>query len=31
MRDVTFASTNQNKYREVQSILSTHGVAVDFA
>jgi len=31
LRDVTFASTNQNKYREVQSILSTHGVAVDFA
>ncbi len=28
---VTFASTNQNKYREVQSILSAHGVAVDFA
>jgi XTP/dITP diphosphohydrolase len=28
---VTFASTNQNKYREVQSILSTHGISVDFA
>jgi XTP/dITP diphosphohydrolase len=28
---VTFASTNQNKYREVQSILSAHGIAVDFA
>jgi XTP/dITP diphosphohydrolase len=27
---VTFASTNQNKYREVQSILSAHGIAVDF-
>jgi XTP/dITP diphosphohydrolase len=27
---VTFASTNQNKYREVQSILSPHGIAVDF-
>lgn len=31
MRAATFASTNQNKYREVQSILSTHGIAVDFA
>jgi|SRR5437867_1589626 len=31
MRAVTFASTNQNKYREVQSILSAHGIAVDFA
>ncbi len=31
MQAVTFASTNQNKYREVQSILSTHGIAVDFA
>jgi XTP/dITP diphosphohydrolase len=28
---VTFASTNQNKYREVQSILSSHRIAVDFA
>jgi XTP/dITP diphosphohydrolase len=28
---VTFASTNQNKYREVQSILSAHNIAVDFA
>jgi XTP/dITP diphosphohydrolase len=27
---VTFASTNQNKYREIQSILSAHGIAVDF-
>lgn len=31
MRAVTFASTNQNKYREVQSILSSHGIIVDFA
>jgi XTP/dITP diphosphohydrolase len=31
LRAVTFASTNQNKYREVQSILSSHGIAVDFA
>jgi XTP/dITP diphosphohydrolase len=31
MRAVTFASTNQNKYREVQSILSSHGIVVDFA
>lgn len=31
MRAVTFASTNQNKYREVQSILSSHGIAADFA
>jgi XTP/dITP diphosphohydrolase len=28
---VTFASTNQNKYLEVQSILSSHRIAVDFA
>ena len=28
---LTFASTNQNKYREVESILSTHGIPVDFA
>jgi XTP/dITP diphosphohydrolase len=28
---VTFASTNQNKYREVQSILSVHNIPVDFA
>jgi len=27
---VTFASTNQNKYREVQSILASEGIAVDF-
>ena len=31
MRAVTFASTNQNKYREVQSILPSHGISVDFA
>ncbi|MEM3095072.1 MAG: RdgB/HAM1 family non-canonical purine NTP pyrophosphatase [Nitrososphaera sp.] len=31
MRAVTFASTNQNKYREVQSILSAYGISVDFA
>ncbi len=31
MRDVTFASTNENKYREVKSILSFHGISVDFA
>ena len=31
MRAVTFASTNQNKYREVQSILSSYGISVDFA
>ncbi|HEV8406033.1 MAG TPA: RdgB/HAM1 family non-canonical purine NTP pyrophosphatase [Nitrososphaera sp.] len=30
LRAATFASTNQNKYREVQSILSTYGLAVDF-
>jgi XTP/dITP diphosphohydrolase len=28
---VTFASTNQNKHREVQSILSPHGIEVEFA
>ena len=28
---VTFASTNQNKHREVQSILSPYGIEVDFA
>jgi len=28
---VTFASTNQNKYREVQSILAQHRIAADFA
>lgn len=31
MRPVTFASTNQNKYREVQSILLARNIAVDFA
>lgn len=31
MRTVTFASTNQNKYREIRSILSSHTIAVDFA
>jgi XTP/dITP diphosphohydrolase len=31
MQAVTFASTNQNKYREVQSILLAHGITVDFA
>jgi XTP/dITP diphosphohydrolase len=28
---VTFASTNQNKYNEVRSILEPHGVSVEFA
>ena len=28
---VTFASTNQNKFREVQSILAAHNISVDFA
>jgi XTP/dITP diphosphohydrolase len=27
---VTFASTNQNKFREVQSILAAHGISTDF-
>jgi len=31
LRTITFASTNQNKYREVESILSSRGIAVDFA
>lgn len=31
MHTVTFASTNQNKHREVQSILSSKGISVDFA
>jgi XTP/dITP diphosphohydrolase len=31
LRAVIFASTNQNKYREVQSILSSHCISVDFA
>ncbi|HEX2557059.1 MAG TPA: RdgB/HAM1 family non-canonical purine NTP pyrophosphatase [Nitrososphaera sp.] len=28
---IIFASANQNKYHEVQSILSAHGIAADFA
>jgi XTP/dITP diphosphohydrolase len=28
---VIFASTNQNKFREVQSILAAHGISADFA
>jgi XTP/dITP diphosphohydrolase len=28
---VTFASTNQNKYNEVRSILAPHGVSAEFA
>lgn len=31
MRRVAFASTNQNKHREVQSILARHGIEVEFA
>ena len=31
MPAVTFASSNQNKYREVQSILAAHGILVDYA
>lgn len=31
MRAVTFASTNKEKYREVQSILSSYDITVDFA
>ncbi len=31
LRAATFVSTNQNKYREVQSILSTYGIGIDFA
>lgn len=31
MRSITFVSTNENKYQEVRSILSSHGVFVDFA
>lgn len=31
MRPVTFASTNQNKYREVQSILAARSIPADFA
>ena len=28
---ITFASTNRNKFLEVQSILAVHGISVDFA
>jgi XTP/dITP diphosphohydrolase len=31
LRRVVFASTNQNKYREVQSILAPHGIGAEFA
>jgi XTP/dITP diphosphohydrolase len=31
LRAVTFASTNENKFREVHSILSNNGISVDFA
>ena len=31
METITFASTNQNKYLEVQLILSTRNISVDFA
>jgi XTP/dITP diphosphohydrolase len=31
MENITFASTNQNKFLEVQSILSTQNVSVEFA
>lgn len=30
MRTITFASTNPNKFREVQSILGSHDISVDF-
>ena len=30
MLAVTFVSSNQNKYRELQSILEAHGISVDF-
>ena len=30
MRSVAFASTNQNKFQEVQSILSAYGISTDF-
>jgi len=30
VRQVAFASTNQNKYREVQSILTLHGIEIEF-
>ena len=31
METITFASTNQNKFLEVQSILSTRNISVDFS
>jgi XTP/dITP diphosphohydrolase len=31
MRNITFASTNQNKYLEIQLILSTRNISVDFS
>jgi XTP/dITP diphosphohydrolase len=31
MENITFVSTNQNKFLEVQSILSTRSIAVDFS
>jgi XTP/dITP diphosphohydrolase len=31
MENITFASTNQNKFFEVQSILSTRNISVDFS
>jgi len=31
MENITFASTNQNKFLEVQSILSTRNIPVDFS
>jgi len=31
LQSVTFASTNENKFREVQSILLSHGIPVKFA
>ena len=31
MKNITFASTNQNKFLEVQSILSTRSITVDFS
>jgi XTP/dITP diphosphohydrolase len=31
LHQITFASTNQNKFREVQSILARHGIEVEFA
>jgi XTP/dITP diphosphohydrolase len=31
MENITFASTNQNKFLEIQSILSTQNISVDFS